>query len=438
MEITSTNLVLYRKGKEPTKWPLKCVRRYGYDSDLFSFESGRRCHTGSGIYAFRCNRAGSLFRSLQDSLQRRAFLIEDGVIPSSNTVPRIPRDSLINSVGVVSVNSMTPRTVNLVYPNQDETSIDGSYLEPSRQGRFNPTTHLGTFGSDPISPSLASPGSPNSFNNILEVTPLPNTSLCTNHHVSNVYQEFPVTGKKFSLDIPPQELAPQTPDILSDEDLHPYENTSPGSLQAIRTSETQQYINVMVGEAKSPHEVSQTPTTASGVFNLLRSESITDPSRCYENIKPLHAEDRHSKAEIFSKVDLPLKSMDCSEPTTPTSPSSPGGVNYVLLDLNTPVDATAVTEVSNNNDNATTNNNNNVTQQTPRKIANLNFSNSFDSFTNNHSMPASKSLNGLLVESPTKKTSAGYATIDFHKTIALSNTRNSLGSPENCRRTRHS
>ena len=44
--------------------------RYGFDSELFSFESGRRCPTGPGIYAFKCKRAEALFNLLQEYIQR--------------------------------------------------------------------------------------------------------------------------------------------------------------------------------------------------------------------------------------------------------------------------------------------------------------------------------------------------------------------------------
>lgn len=85
IEITDTNLILYQKGKEAIHWPLRSLRRYGFDAELFSFESGRRCPTGPGIYAFKCRRADALFNLLQDSIQRageeeqqqRTIIVED-------------------------------------------------------------------------------------------------------------------------------------------------------------------------------------------------------------------------------------------------------------------------------------------------------------------------------------------------------------------------
>jgi len=68
IEITTDSLVLHQRGKDPVAWPLHGLRRYGFDADLFSFESGRRCPTGPGIYAFRCRRAEALFNLLQSSI----------------------------------------------------------------------------------------------------------------------------------------------------------------------------------------------------------------------------------------------------------------------------------------------------------------------------------------------------------------------------------
>lgn len=512
MEITVTDLILHRKGREPTYWPLKCLRRYGYDSDMFSFESGRRCTTGEGIYAFRCKRSDLLFRTLQDYLQRRAYLSDDRnpfPMPMNSNgpsvAPRLVRSSTnnntsgANTVGVLSVGShVTDRTVLTVSQSlsplnsADQVPVTESYLEPShqqqrQQSRFVTGNRVGSVSSagGPLSPDLASPGSPGSFTNILEVTPLPNPGLNNNvqHGISNLYQEFPVreftinNNKRVSLDTPPAVPAP-TPAmaaILPEEDLRTYENTSPISLKhsmsgtsafsgelITQTDDCHSYMNVALGEGNivtSPNgddmaSVAMRTPTITNAFGFKRADSLAnDPSRSYENMEPLLTRMRHSKPEIFSKVDLPA---------TPSSfitnfaenKDEERTVNYIVLDLDNP----PVTSLINNN---TTDNNGihdsyslhnipgygiqNASLIEHRKI--LQYSNSFDSsmVISSAGMTASNSLGLLPPESP-KKPSLGYAMIDFNKTVALSNTvSNSIGSPtsdhdvsDGSRRTRHS
>ncbi|CDQ65312.1 unnamed protein product [Oncorhynchus mykiss] len=48
MELTEAELVLHTHRRDDVRWPYMCLRRYGYDSNLFSFESGHRCKTGPG------------------------------------------------------------------------------------------------------------------------------------------------------------------------------------------------------------------------------------------------------------------------------------------------------------------------------------------------------------------------------------------------------
>lgn len=69
LEVTDVELILYQRGKQPITWSLHCLRRYGYDASIFSFESGRRCFTGPAIYAFKCQRAQQLFNLVQRNIQ---------------------------------------------------------------------------------------------------------------------------------------------------------------------------------------------------------------------------------------------------------------------------------------------------------------------------------------------------------------------------------
>ncbi|XP_004710908.1 fibroblast growth factor receptor substrate 3 [Echinops telfairi] len=88
MELTQGELVLHLHRREAVRWPYLCLRRYGYDSNLFSFESGRRCQTGQGIFAFKCSRAEEIFNLLQDLMQCNSInVMEEPVVTTRNSHP---------------------------------------------------------------------------------------------------------------------------------------------------------------------------------------------------------------------------------------------------------------------------------------------------------------------------------------------------------------
>lgn len=107
LEVTATDLVFYQRGKGPTCWPLRCLRKYGFDIEIFSFECGRRCPTGHGIYAFHCLKAEQLFNIVQQNIQLRNLTddniqITDFPVPLASTGPPVHRrisqaDSYLNS-----------------------------------------------------------------------------------------------------------------------------------------------------------------------------------------------------------------------------------------------------------------------------------------------------------------------------------------------------
>uniref|UniRef100_W5N4T5 Fibroblast growth factor receptor substrate 3 n=1 Tax=Lepisosteus oculatus TaxID=7918 RepID=W5N4T5_LEPOC len=98
MELTQTELILHTRKRDAVRWPYLCLRRYGYDSNLFSFESGRRCQTGQGIFAFKCSRAEEIFNLLQELMQCNSInVVEEPVIITHNShapeleLPRTPQ-----------------------------------------------------------------------------------------------------------------------------------------------------------------------------------------------------------------------------------------------------------------------------------------------------------------------------------------------------------
>uniref|UniRef100_A0A3B3ZWY8 IRS-type PTB domain-containing protein n=1 Tax=Periophthalmus magnuspinnatus TaxID=409849 RepID=A0A3B3ZWY8_9GOBI len=81
MELTEAELVLHTHRRDDVRWPYLCLRRYGYDSNLFSFESGRRCQTGQGIFAFKCARAEEIFNLLQEVMHSHSIsVVEEAVL----------------------------------------------------------------------------------------------------------------------------------------------------------------------------------------------------------------------------------------------------------------------------------------------------------------------------------------------------------------------
>ncbi|XP_055593648.1 fibroblast growth factor receptor substrate 2 [Uranotaenia lowii] len=562
LEVSVNNLTLYRKGREPTKWELKHLRRYGFNSDQFSFEAGRKAPNGEGIYIFKCRRAETLFYTLQSYIQGRIYNDETTnpndpypipVGPSTgpsvaarsvsqnNTATRVatPQNGsgtgsyVVNRggtpAGIATSQSLSPNGTIHSNSNQsrstDTLPMETSYLEPSNRSqtglpqtvaaRFQQNLRLSSVSSGPISPDVTSPSSPNSINNILEVTslnPLPssNATVGSHHGVSNLYQEFPVvkdgvvaTGvmvgasvNRMSLDIPPQEVAPGAETAMSSStnkaDLIPLELTQ----MTPESEASRMYVNVNIpsvakSRAKSASKSNsslisinnntgsfdenqyqnvKTPTSSGpNAFALLPlnvSSYSIDPSRCYENLEPSEIKSvllrgRYSKPDIFSNVELPT--LDNSEPCTPTATNRK--VNYIVLDLDQSNQA-----ASQNATNASLASLANVISPTgaaPEAAASLSANSSISN--NNNNNPTAINLNnpltplggdasGSVAQTPTtagaattvttasllppespKKASLGYATIDFNKTFALSNstTPSSELDSEGSRKTRH-
>uniref|UniRef100_A0A8C9KNU8 Fibroblast growth factor receptor substrate 3 n=1 Tax=Serinus canaria TaxID=9135 RepID=A0A8C9KNU8_SERCA len=89
MELTPRELILHTHKRDAVRWPYLSLRRYGFDSNLFSFESGRHCHTGQGIFAFKCSRAEEIFNLLQDLMQCNSInVVEEPVVITRNSHPQ--------------------------------------------------------------------------------------------------------------------------------------------------------------------------------------------------------------------------------------------------------------------------------------------------------------------------------------------------------------
>lgn len=341
LEVTETELILHQRGKPPTRWPVRCLRKYGFDSEIFSFESGRRCPTGAGIYAFRCRKAEQLFNMLQQNIQLRNLNEDNNVGLNSN---------VINAVSdfPVPLASTGPPVVHRRLP-----SISDGYLNPTINTTVAARPH----------PCLSRPGSVTSNGPVSPVSPPPNSETSFEHNNN--------TGSL----------------IL---DHHSYTNTNPIN--------TPTYINLEL--AVSPtitgneNYVNVIENTHPLYMNVVTSDNHTKDVPKILNEVPIETE-QEDLQHCYANVNV----NDLDFLVTPETPNAsmyvtPIEVNYVELDLeNTKAAATAA--------NAGTG-------------------------------------TGNPNESSPSKVKKSYATIDFNKTNALSQSVNQrMENDQGIRKTRH-
>ncbi|XP_017120861.1 uncharacterized protein LOC108141807 [Drosophila elegans] len=274
LELTPRELIFQTPDCEPIVWALQHLRRYGLNADLFSFEAGRRCMSGPGIYTFRVHNAEQLYPMFQRYINA----------VNTDAFAQGERER-VNSAHSVSAN-MGGRTEG------------NNYLEPaplmSRQ--------LGSLQSEPSGGSAMHSLQPNDTHvddsppNLQSPVLIPSAYLdqplralqeCCLEGNATDQLATPPSGNRLSmrrrtLDLPPLEAAPAPTPVLSPNDaVHMYAN-----VEAL-------------------------------IFDLSNE-------RCYENVNRLEL------------PLLPREPVVSQEPATPTSLAGSSGVNYIVLDLDQP------------------------------------------------------------------------------------------------------
>lgn len=330
LEVTDTELILHQKSKTTRRWPLRCLRKYGCDSELFTFECGRRCPTGAGIYAFRCRRAEQLFNLLQTNLSEDGAVANDYPVPASSTGPPVPR-----------------RT-----PSQPE-----SYVPSSANIRSHPTlSRPGSITSNgPITPPIVSPPA-STGDTSLEHNNNKRGSLVQEHAYTNTSAIFEPESAPAYMNL----NTVTSPKVVSEN----YVNFPEGGGHL--------YMNVTAGD----------PILTNPPKDILNQAEF-EPE--VEDVRHNYANINTSELDGYRRsASLDLNPLSPSAPQTPTlNPIQE--VNYAELDLG----------------------------------------------------PSEKIPEPLPVESP-KGEKKSYATIDFNKTNALSQSINpQMDVEEGSRKTRH-
>ncbi|XP_033225179.1 fibroblast growth factor receptor substrate 3 [Belonocnema kinseyi] len=422
LEVTDLDIVLHQRGRQLVKWPLRCLRRYGYDAEIFSFESGRRCPTGPGIYAFKCHRAAQLFNLVQTNIQACNNSSDD-------TISReIPISSLSGPAVTRAVLSTEPNYLDPIpVRNNNHTGHRFSHGQQNGLGRLS---SVGS-GSGPMSPQ-ATEETPSPPLTLPPAPPVPNLnhfSMYVNEKVlSTMSMEMEhnnnkslkrtikrsctvssATSNSGFAQFDPQPLqsnqdasiqngpSPLPMACYMNVGINNYASPISSSYSTFNTTPTRgdchriegsghAYVNISPGQERLDHDISNVRPPPLPRLQLEREE-IT--RHCYANLEPSELENlrkRFSGTSIVEHSPLP--------PLTPPSCIT-REVNYAVLDLDKKEASGYITEGTAN------------------------------------AMPSPP-------ESP-KKPQKGYAVIDFNKTAALSHSVNPnlVNDSEGSRKTRH-
>ncbi|KAG7278996.1 hypothetical protein CRUP_001937 [Coryphaenoides rupestris] len=201
MELTEAELVLHTHRRDDVRWPYLCLRRYGYDSNLFSFESGRRCQTGQGIFAFKCARAEEIFNMLQEVMHSHSIsVVEEAVLEPNHQGAHTPQTPAALGYSVPTV----PNGVSRIPSVGDAPASHPSTRHPSVA-----STRLPSVGEESTHPLLVAEDAVHTYVNtsgLLEEQPSPLTlSTPLESPTSPQQTQLPPTPP------PPPRLRPEPP-----------------------------------------------------------------------------------------------------------------------------------------------------------------------------------------------------------------------------------
>ncbi|KAK2147868.1 hypothetical protein LSH36_533g01047 [Paralvinella palmiformis] len=340
IEITESELIWYQRNKEPIRWPLNSLRRYGFDAELFSFECGRRCPTGPGIYAFKCRQAEALFNLLQESVQRQRTGQEDVMSAPALTTATIPaghqpllhnngHNTSSNGSAVVVVMSRSNRLSGEIATNREAAVAGGGGGAGSGSPLYvNDDVNC---HHEYINTKLASQSGAASRTNPGVVAPggitvvVPPAVVSENEHVIQYAElDLPAVGDNASIG----GGGDSTPVHLTNGSCH-----SVGHQQAM-------YINIPANDGSGPSAAACPPPLSNGLARQLARPD--EPVRGYANIgKPLPGGGaprmNYAQLDLLSSSDSVANGSNQS-PVSPVSSSNPESPTrrtdtYAMIDI---------------------------------------------------------------------------------------------------------
>lgn len=292
IEVTDSDLILYHRQKE-IRWPLRCLRRYGWEEELFSFESGRRSTTGPGIFAFKCQRAEVLFNTVQESI-RRAGQSEHTALPMENAHSNSRPPSMIE---IPDFNNRNPNhsngnphlpQVNREFDYVNQTTVDSGNDYENTMPPANVTQSI----FDILHMDIPQPSQPN-INYTHLVFTSSEDSLCNNDNSPDAANGSPANTEDVFLEDnvqnyvnvqPEKQPARPPPPVMTRRDTNGITNCSNQRSSTNMDQSECVYITVETGSDSTqaapapPAPVREQPPTYA-VIDIAKSEALQNTQR---------------------------------------------------------------------------------------------------------------------------------------------------------------
>ncbi|XP_013113006.1 uncharacterized protein LOC106091126 [Stomoxys calcitrans] len=344
LELTPNEIIFIAPSRGQLAWGLQHLRRYGLTEDLFSFEAGRRCATGPGIYTFRCCNAEQLYSRFQLYINSMSHGTDNERTISSNHPINIFHRLNLNEQQQHANQYLEPST-SLFGAGVDQRPVlfghnEANFSSPDILLRPSITSEI----SNPSDTSYTDVNSPDNAYNIYMDHPISATNERNNnssspvvHHIFNCVE---LAGtkmlKKVSFDNPPCESPPVLSPVVSESQriysnidlVSPIPDSANRSSNSVNDSVDPAYVNIDVKVSDSiQHDIANQRIisfSSGNVVNYIvldldqpRSPSQCSPKTTFGSDQSLN-EHQHTSAVLNEEEPLTNTStLSCGSSTMP-------------------------------------------------------------------------------------------------------------------------